>query len=297
MGDGEGQRPVWATILLGLPRQANNLHSTMISTAFHVRLRALVWSLLLWGLCQGAAGQTAPLNTLVLCFENAEIHPWRLNNQQGLNFDLLRLSADKLKLRLEFRGLPWKRCLAEVQAHRMHGAFAVSFNPARRDVGAFPGGSSPDFNKRMHVDRYVLIKRKGSPVQWNGKSFVGLDGSVGVQLGYSIGDHLRGLGVEVDDGSPGPSALLDKLLAGRIQAAALGGSDAERLVSGGDGAAVQFEILSPPLIEKPYFLMLSHEFVRQNPQTAQRLWAAIEETRQSPSYQKTQAQRMAELSR
>lgn len=269
----------------------------MSRKAFHARLWTLVYGPCLWAISLSVTAQTAAPHTLALCYENAEIHPWRLQNHQGLNFDLLRLAADKLRLQLEFRGLPWKRCLAEVQARRVHGAFAVSFNPARLDVGAFPGGTSPDFSKRMHVDRYVLVKRKGSALQWNGKSFVGLDGAVGVQLGYSIGDHLRGLGVDVDDGSPGPSALLDKLLAGRIQAAALGGSDAERLVSTNEGAAAHLEILTPALIEKPYFLMLSHEFVRLHPQLAQRLWGAIEEIRQSPGYQKIQAQRMAEQAR
>lgn len=269
----------------------------MISKAFRARLWHLVWGPFLWAVSPCLMAQAMAPQTLVLCYENAEIHPWRLQNQQGLNFDLLRLAAEKLKVNLEFRGLPWKRCLAEVQARRMHGAFAVSFHSARLDVGAFPGGANPDFSKRMHVDRYVLVKRKGSAVQWNGKNFVGLDGAVGVQLGYSIGDHLRALGVDVDDGSPGPSALLDKLLAGRIQAAALGGSDAERLVSMNEGSATQLELLHPPLIEKPYFLILSHELVRQHPQLAQRLWGAIEDVRQSTGYQKIQAQRMAEQPR
>ena len=50
--------------------------------------------------------------------------------------------------------------------------------------------------------------------------------------------------------------------------------------------AGQLELLPLPLIEKPYFLLLSHALVASNPQLAEKIWKTIEEVRNSPAYRK-----------
>jgi polar amino acid transport system substrate-binding protein len=233
-----------------------------------------------------APAQAQTSDSLTLCFENTDVRPWRTVEGNGLNFDLLREAGRRLGLRFEFQALPWKRCLAQLQANEVHGLFAASFASDRLEVGAYPGGRTPDAAKRMHVDRYVLVRRKGDAVNWDGKAFQNLDGAIGSQLGYSIGAQLRGMGVTVDEGSQNARALVQKLLAGRLAAAALGGSDATGLMAQDVQLAAQVEVLPVPLVEKPYFLMLSHALLKARPELAQRLWATLEEVRQSPAYRK-----------
>lgn len=234
----------------------------------------------------GLAGAARAQDTLTLCFENADVKPWRTVDAQGLNFELLRETGRRLNLKLDFQALPWKRCLAQLQANEVHGVFAASFATDRLEVGAYPGGRQADPAKRMHVDRYVLVRRKGHAVNWDGKAFQNLDGAVGSQLGYSIGAQLRGMGVTVDEGSQTARALVQKLVAGRLAAAALGGSDATGLMATDQALAAQVEVLPIPLVEKPYFLMLSHALVKSRPELAQRVWATLEDVRQSPAYRK-----------
>jgi len=236
------------------------------------------------GLLAGAEAAAAAKPSIPLCFERQEVLPWRTLDGGGLNFELLNEVARRTGVEFDFQSMPWKRCLAQLKANQVGGAFAVSFSPERLVLGAYPGGQKADPQQRMHVDRYVLARRKGSRVDWDGKAFRNLDGRIGFQLGYSVGDFLRGQGVLVDEGSQRSDELLQKLLSGRVEAVALGGADAERLVRG--ALAEQVEVLPQPLLEKPYFLMLSHDFVAKQPELAERIWKAIAEVRTSPAYRK-----------
>jgi polar amino acid transport system substrate-binding protein len=235
-------------------------------------------------LCMLAASPAAAKETITLCFERADVPPWRTIKGEGHNFDLLRQVEAKLGISFDYQSMPWKRCLAQVKSNEVGGAFAVSFKPDRLEIGAYPGGKQPDASRRLHIDRYMLIRRKGSKVEWDGKTLRNLEGTVGVQLGYSVGDFLRGLSVPVDEGSQRATELAQKLVAGRIGAAAMGGGDSVSIMSG--PLASQLELLPVPLTEKPYFLLLSHALVASNPKLAEKIWKAIEEVRTSPAYRK-----------
>ena len=226
----------------------------------------------------------AARDTVTLCFEAQDVRPWRTEQGEGLNFALLKLVGQRLDLQFDFQSISWKRCLAQLKDNTVDGAFAVSYKPDRRELGEYPGGARPDAAKRMHTDTYVVLRRKGSKLAWDGRHFSNLDGAIGFQLGYSVGDVLRAQNLEVDEGSQRADELARKLIAGRLGAAAMGGSDAANLMQGPLGA--QLEQLPIPIIEKPYFLILSHALVAGRPQLAARIWNAIEQTRNSAEYRK-----------
>jgi len=265
-------------------------------------MSARPWHLLLlanWLVVGGAlATEPNPLpaahSPLRLCFESATIQPWRTADGKGLNFELLQQVSQRVGQTFTYQALPWKRCLASLQANEVDGAFAASFSPDRLDIGAYPGGKVADPAKRMHTDRYVLIKRKGTAVQWDGKQISHLDGPVGVQLGYSIGAQLRNWGVAVDEGNQGALSLARRLIAGRVAAVAMGGSDATMLFAQPEFAN-QLEELPLPLTEKPYYLMLSHHVLAGQPEQAQRIWRAVETVRNSAAYRKLERQAMEQM--
>ncbi|MES2125986.1 MAG: transporter substrate-binding domain-containing protein [Pseudomonadota bacterium] len=235
-------------------------------------------------LCGAGAAQAK--DTITLCFERQEVLPWRTLNGGGLNFELLNQVAARLDLAFDYQSMPWKRCLEQLGANEVGGAFAVSYNKDRLKLGQFPPGAPADAKARMHVDRYVLVRKKGSRLDWDGKVLRNAEGAIGIQLGYSVGEFLRGLNMQVDEGSQRASELAQKLIAGRLAGAAIGGGDAVSLMNG--PLASQLEVLPIPLIEKPYFLLLSHALVASNPQLANRIWKTIEEVRTSAQYKKLQ---------
>ena len=233
----------------------------------------------------GAAAPPKP--TVTLCFEAQDVLPWRTEKGGGLNFALLKMVEQRLDIHFDFQSVPWKRCLEQLKSNVVDGAFAVSYKPDRRELGEYPGGQQVDASKRMHIDSYMLMRRKGDHVEWDGKTFRNLNGPIGFQLGYSVGDMLRAQNVEVDEGSQRADELARKLLAGRVAAAAVGGSDAAGLMRG--PLKARLELLPVPLIEKPYFLILSHQMVGTRPELAQRIWRAIEQARNSPAYKQLEA--------
>lgn len=237
----------------------------------------------------GAAQVAPPVQVLQLCYERLDILPWRTLNGRGLNLELIRMAAAKVGVAVQFVTLPWKRCLSEMRDGAVHGVFAASFLPERTAFGAYPGGSTADSALQLHSDGFTLVRRKGEAVNWDGKHLTGLMGPVGVQVGYSIVNDLRKLGVPVDEGSQSARELLQKLQLGRIGAAAVGNSDlsmlmGDRTVSDAFDAAV--EALPVPLAQKSYYLMLSHQLVQDAPALASQLWQGIAAARSSADYQK-----------
>jgi polar amino acid transport system substrate-binding protein len=231
--------------------------------------------------------------SLTLCLENNDVRPWRTQDGGGLNIELLNQVASRLGFRFEYQGMPWKRCLAQLKANKVIGALGASYKPDRMAFGVYPGGSQPDAGKRLNSDRYVLIKRKGSDLSWDGRSFRGLDGPVGIQLGYSVGDQLRDQGVKVDEGAQKALELAKKLAAGRLAAAAMLDGEVRTLLDQNQALAERLEILPTPLVEKPYFLIFSHEFADKQKTRAQRIWAEVEAVRNSREYQRREREALA----
>ncbi len=235
-------------------------------------------------ICLLLAGPVLARDTLSLCFERKDVPPWRTIDGAGLNFALLNQVSAKLDIDFKYESLPWKRCLAKLAANEVDGAFSVSFSRSRMPMGTFPGGEQPDASKRLHVANYSLVRRKGSTINWDGKHFSSVDGLVGFQLGYSVGEFLRDQKLRVDELNIRAGELARQVAAGRLVAAAIFDTDVAHVMSG--PLAPQLEVLPVKLIEKPYFLMLSHKLTTGKPLLAQRLWKLIEEVRNSPAYQK-----------
>jgi polar amino acid transport system substrate-binding protein len=245
--------------------------------------RYLTWTALLWLIL------SAPIRAdeaFVFCFEKADVRPWRTADGGGLNIELLNRVAKKIGVTFAYQGMPWKRCLAELKANRVNGAIGASFKADRLEIGVYPGGNPPNAHKRLNNDRYVAMRRKGNPLQWDGKVFSQLDGSIGIQLGYSIGESLKIMGLPVDEGAQRASELVLKLAAGRVAAAVLLEGEARYLLDREQSLGEQLEIFPIPVADKAYFLMLSHALVQTQPPMAARIWDSVEEIRNSPSYRK-----------
>lgn len=231
------------------------------------------------------APDAAAPRTFVLCFEDADIPPWRRRDLTGHNFTLLDAVAASVGVRFTYRPMPWRRCQSSLAQNEVDGAFALSHTPERRDIGVFPPGhrpNSPPGNvHRLFSDGYVLLRRRGDPVRLEDGRIVALRGTVGAQSGYSIVDDLRRMGHAVDDGSRDPWAVLRKLLEGRVGAAALGTNKTRELQATGHPMFARFEVLEPPIVAKDYFLVLSNALVERDPALADALWQAIATLRET----------------
>lgn len=239
-------------------------------------------ALLLW-LCLASAIAGAAADPLVFCFEDENVRPWQTKRGEGLSFDLLALVAADTGLRFAYRGAPWKRCLHDLKDNRYAGAISVSFKPERLEFGSYPGGNPPDTGKAIYVERYVVVRRREDATPLAG-SLRGFQGIAGGQLGYSVVDDLRQAGIRVDDGARSSEDLLQKLRAKRIDVAVMLQGEIQSLLADNAGLRQALSILPEPFAEKPYYLLLSHQFVGSQPELAARIWQSIPRQRANPTY-------------
>ncbi|MES2899945.1 MAG: amino acid ABC transporter substrate-binding protein [Pseudomonadota bacterium] len=233
-------------------------------------------------LCIAFAAPVLAKEQVLLCFEKKIVAPWRLANQTGLNFDLLAIVEARMNIKFNYQALPWKRCLAKMQTNEVDGAFSVSFTEDRLVFGGYPGGAEPDMRKKLHDSRYMLVRRKGSALDWDGKQLSKLDGPIIFQLGYSVGDLLRRMNIKTEESNDSLNVVAHRILTGNVAGAALYDSDATIVMR--MPLAAQLELAPLPLIEKPYFVMFSHALLKRRSQLAERIWQEIEEARSSPDY-------------
>ena len=232
-----------------------------------------------------AAPADDPPRTLVLCFEDSDVLPWRTREKGGLNFTMLDAVAARTGLRFDYQARPWRRCHDDLRAGRVDGTFGMSVTPERQEFAAFPGGDTPDASRRMFEGGYVLVRRRGTRIDYDGERITGLVGAIGAEPATSIAQDLRRQGYLVDDAAPSPQALLRKLAAGRIAAAAVGTDQLHQLQQQRHAWLRDLEAAPRPLVDKPYFLALSKPLVARDPALAARIWQAVAEVRESAAYQ------------
>lgn len=225
-----------------------------------------------------------PVQALPLCYDDGEQYPWIIKNGKGLNIIELETVAARTGEKLELIGMPWKRCLEGVEKGDFAGAFAASYTDDRARYAVYPMADGKlDHTRRLHADGYTLLRLKGSSVGWDGRKFSNLTGQIGTQASYSIASDLLRWGATVDSNSDTPETLLRRFGAGQLQAVALLTGEAQFALRQ-PYLAGKVEIVSPPLSEKPYFLIFGRGFYDKNRKTADDLWSMIAKVRESTEY-------------
>jgi polar amino acid transport system substrate-binding protein len=222
-----------------------------------------------------------------ICYESADVLPWRSADGKGLNFELLKEVTDQTGIEFKYTALPWKRCLAGLKANDFDGAIGASHSLEREAFAVYPGPRGmPDVNRQMYTDRYVFLRKKGTSIDWNGQKLEGHTGEVGVQLGYSVSNELLRLGMEIDDGAQGGRQLVHKLVAGHVRVIAMLEGEARWLLEN-DPTFSNIEILQRPISEKAYFLIFSKAYKEAYSNQAERIWKTIEMVRKYKANPKT----------
>ncbi len=196
-------------------------------------------------------------------------------------------------LRAQTTPLPWPRCLKLAELGEFDAVLVGSHSPERAKTLAYPlrADGSLDASKRMFNLGFVLVRRTGTPVSWNGERFLNLDGPIGVQRGYSVIEFLRERQLAFDDGITAVQIGLQKLLLGRVAGLLVNPFNLEldELPSELKG---KIEVAGPLIQAKPYFLILSRAYAQANPEFARRLWAAVEQARGTPEFKRSYARRL-----
>lgn len=227
-----------------------------------------------------------------LIFQDNENFPYQIGNgpvikwkKPGVAVEMIMLLEKKLKVKIDLKRKPWKRCIFELARNKVDGIFNASYKIERLGYGVYPtknGKVDPD--KRSYTNSYHLFKRKNSSIEWNGKSFTNIKGLIGAPLGYSIVEDLKRRKIKVlqmKDTQTSLRALKSEKLNGAVDFGLAGDLYLKRY-------PYMFQNIiktKPPISTKNYYLMLSHKFANQYPVLSQKIWDTIEEIRTSDTFQ------------
>lgn len=208
-------------------------------------------------------------------------------DRPGLTLELLRDLGARLEVNLAIRRFPWNRGLYLLETGEADGIFHASYKKERERIGVYPtlADGMPDPSRAIFTQAYFLHVLRGSPVRWDGETIAGLgDKAVGATAGYSIVGDLESRGVKVETGKI-QGINLNKLVAGRIAAYAELENMAAAAIASDPAAYGDVVKLEPPLIAKPYYLLLSHAFVERDPALAESVFETIAEINADPAFQ------------
>jgi polar amino acid transport system substrate-binding protein len=220
-------------------------------------------------------------------YENAEQPPYYmgkdevLRDKPGVAVEMVQLLEEKIPgLKVKLSRFPWIRCTQYLEDGRLDGIFNASFKEERLLIGRYPwkdGTVHPA--KRITTISYALYVLDQSPVSWDGSTILNLaEGKVGAPRGYSIVGDLQEKGYEVLEVNTTRQILM-MLQNKRIAAGAMQRVTADTLLKKEPQLATNIRKIDFPLAEKPYYLMISHQFYNHYPEMAERIWSAIEELR------------------
>lgn len=229
-----------------------------------------------------ANGKEQTSTTIKTCVIDSDLFPlWQAPRKEdarfpGINIELYNEIANELKFKVDWVRAPFPRCLALLGSGEVDIVNAVSYKVDREIYGLYPRKRDDvDISKRLKFDSYKAFVRKTSKIKWDGDHFSGLGkGLVLIEIGASIESLLSSLGLNVQE-----IASIDRgflmLSMGRAEAVVTNGYNRPETME-------NLKFLTPELVRKPYYLMISKHFYRNNPDLSESIWsasAALQENR------------------
>lgn len=202
----------------------------------------------------------------------------------GIEIELYRMVAERLGFDLTLKRMPWNRCLQLIEHNKVDGIFPASFKKERMGIGVYPmAGDRVDASRKTRNNAYYLYKLASSVVSWDGNGFQGVSGNIGVPIGWAIVEDLKPYNLplkEVPIHQHTPDLLLQKRLDGFICLETVFDAYLKRRPD----TSVQIVKVEPPIWEKPYYLMLSRQFVADHPDLSRKVWDTIMDIKSSDRF-------------
>jgi polar amino acid transport system substrate-binding protein len=222
--------------------------------------------------------------TLRVCSLDQPFPPFTMPDGSGQAQELLRQASKAQGLTFENIVAPRLRCFEMMKAGEVD-AMLSAYLPERRAYGAFPmAGHQVNESMQLGAVRFLVYRKQGDHVQWNGRKFIGLGAErVGVLAGLAVAQLIRQSGAATDEGAKTIEQNFEKLAIGRIRAVVALEGDAQRLLE------LKFkdrlEALPIAFDTTPIYLHVNLDYYAHNKARVEQFWKAIKKTRESPSYQ------------
>lgn len=242
-----------------------------------------------------AVATPAP-SAIKLCYEDVSVFPWITGDETGLVFTELKQIEKKLNIKFTYIRLPWKRCQFEGQSGNVDGLIAASFTKERTNWGVYPTDEAGELNRqlRFHTDSFYVYTRKDSAIKFRNGKFENLgNNQIGVQLGYSVGTHLKDAGYAIHSSFSTAYDLLKELDYSALEVAVLQDHESTKILNENPKFKKHVVRLTPPYKVADQYLLFSKIFFNKYPEVSKAIWNAIPEARKSEQYSKQEQKLLA----
>ncbi|HEY8876360.1 MAG TPA: hypothetical protein VIN03_02280 [Roseateles sp.] len=207
----------------------------------------------------GLSAAAAPPVPIRVCLPDIDAPPYIHHdaNRPGIFNRLLADAGREAGLQVTLLRLPSARC-RQALARGEADAMPLPAIPTYLETMDFPIGPHGQLDSAARLGRiqFLLLRRRGEAADWDGQHLIPAGIVVGVRRGVTtLTEKLQGLGVAFDDKASANEQLLAKLLAKRIDMAAMSREEYLALAAGQPA----IEALPLPLISTDLYLAVSRQ--------------------------------------
>lgn len=220
-------------------------------------------------------------NRIIACYSDQHFPPYVTENgsnipeNPGIFIELLQALAKDVDTKLVLIRRPWKRCLKMLASGEVDMIPGASFLKERTEYAHYPSDMNGDVDQSRRLLRtsYMFFYRdedKGR-LNWDGKTFTGLEKEIGVELGFSAATHLKEDGhkvLEVGNARIG----IELLSKGRIDSFLSFANLVQPILKLQDHNISFFPI---PYKTKDYHLLIGNHYYSQHPKISEHLWERL----------------------
>lgn len=192
------------------------------------------------------------------------------------------------EIKFKYNSTPWQRCLHNIETGVTEGCFTASYKDERLKHGFYPGtqsGGAVDPNLRLHSSSYSLYVAKGSTIDVaENLTINNLKGKIAAPTGYSIGDDLAKAGYTIDEQAAKTLSNFKKLAAGRVDAVAALTLNGDNILQKNPDLSNKIMKIETPLVDKPYYVMFSKQFVNSDKALAEKIWSTMAQLRETDEF-------------
>lgn len=230
--------------------------------------------------------------TLTIAYENNSQPPYYMgvttevpDKNPGVIIEMLRRIEKRIDgIEIRFIRRPWLRCLNELEKNRVDGVFNSSYMRSRLRHGWYPTldktlSGPVDTSRRLTTISYSFYTLKKTDLDWNGSNFQIFKKPVGAPFGFSIVSDLTKKGIIVKE-AYNTEENFKRLISNRIIAVALQSVTADSKLAENLPEYQNIVKLSPDIVTKEYYLMLSDKLISENQELAWKIWNTIKTIRE-----------------
>ena len=232
---------------------------------------------LLPGLSLSASVAGAPLE-LKMCVFDHPFPPMTNPDGSGQAQELLRRASALQPVRIHSVVKPRFQCMEQLRSGEVD-AMLAAFIEDRTEYGAYPmKGSQPDAGRAVGELNFMVSRRQGGKVDWDGQHFIDLGRQpVGTQPGLLHVSLLRGLNVVIDDSAAGPEQVFAMLAQNRVAAVVTQQGEGEALIASKYKGRI--EMLPKPFQATPMYLLVNKAFYQKHRGQIDAYWDAIRQVK------------------